>query len=84
MKYPEHKKLNISTHKSQVIGEFLDWQRTKCRRLCFFDLTYDGYRPVNNTIEEILAEYFEIDLVKLEQEKKLILEKLRNQNAKEE
>jgi len=37
-----------------------------------------GFVPINPDIEKLLAEYFNIDLGKVEQEKRAILENLRN------
>lgn len=76
MKYPEHDKMYDVKELSQAIGEFLE--------MSGYDLCeptgrdYIPYVPVNKSITEILAEWFEIDLDKLEKEKRQMLEQLRN------
>ena len=45
---------------------------------------FESLMPSPLRIEETLAEYFDIDLKKLEEEKRAMLETLRQANAKEE
>jgi len=69
-KIPEHEKLLQVAPLSQACGEFIDFIRMKgfsiesTRRGVRFDLT------------KMLAEYFEIDVKKLEAEKVAMLKKL--------
>lgn len=77
---------------SQAIGEFLEWLQTEKQydlarhhvhgELCYEDDTrvcgmHDG-QPVcvHYSIEKLLAEYFEIDLQKADDEKRTILASL--------
>ncbi len=81
--YPEHDKLRHVKDESQAIGEFLDfggyvlaeWHDPTPRELT------EGYKrqlaPTHQPISRILAEYFEIDENKIEQEKRQMLDKLR-------
>ena len=48
-------------------------------RLCLWDEALDEWRPVGLRIEEMLARYFEIDLNKVEEERRSILEHIREQ-----
>jgi hypothetical protein len=70
------------TDKSQSIGEFLEWLLgEKGMHLARYDEDhFDGefLMPVNIGIQELLAEYFEIDLNKVEQERRALLENLRS------
>ncbi len=87
LQLPEHNKLDKVRDKSQAIGEFIEWLReTKKVHLCKWN-TYeepnwdekepDGYLDyVTTPIEELLAEFFEVDLKKLEQEKQAILDEI--------
>ena len=76
--YPEHHKQSKILDKSQAIGEFLDW-------LChetdivfgIWDEHDDELNPYHISIQQILADYFDIDLNKLEAEKQSMLEKIR-------
>jgi len=86
MNYPEHEKLKEVQDQSQIIGEFLEWLRSKYELCEFKDEcsecmdcgeTVEGYYPINFNIEKILANYYEIDLDKLEQEKRKMLESLK-------
>lgn len=92
-KYPEHQKLQAVKDKSQAIGEFLEWlQNTKGFRLAQWMKVPDESAfaaegdEVDDlvqkfpSVEKLLAEYFQIDLGKLEQEKQAMLEQIRKQN----
>ena len=84
MEYPEHKKLEKARDDSHLIGEFLEWlTNEKQIRLCTYEK--EGTRHpdtgefvlLNKSIEQLLAEYFGIDLNKLEKENQQILEEQR-------
>lgn len=79
--YPECEKLAKVRDKSQAIGGFLSWLREeKEYSICFFKNKKDGweeYLPVRHSIEQLLAEYFEIDLGKAEKERQQMIEDLR-------
>ena len=75
MNYPEHEKLGDVQAESQAIGEFLDMSGYT---LCEVDdkgpYSSGSYVPVFKPINEILASYFDIDLDKIEREKRHMLE----------
>jgi hypothetical protein len=76
--YPEHEKLMLIKNESQIIGEFLEWLRGTNLFIGYADEGgLDMYYASN---EEILAEYFKIDLYKLEQEKNQMLKQLKEKN----
>ena len=79
-KYPECEKVKSVQPKSQAIGEFLDWLGEKGIHLAKWG-DDDKLWPFNKNKEELLAEYFEIDLNKVEQEKRQMLEEIRNSNV---
>ena len=93
--YPEHEKLQAVKDKSQAIGEFVEWlQGTKGFRLAKWEKVPDEsvfadegsevdelFQQFIN-IEQLLAEFFGIDLQKLEQEKRAMLEQIRKLNQK--
>ena len=81
--YPEHDKLRAISGKSQAIGEFLDWLGAEKH---WFLAEWDGIKradgderawPASYSITKLLAEFFEIDLDKIEAEKRAMLEALR-------
>ena len=91
--YPECEKMKSVRDESQTIGEFLEWLfDEKGYRLGFYH-THDGetcnkhsdcgmvenyMNPVVGfSIEYILAEYFKIDLKKVEEEKRAMLDAIR-------
>jgi hypothetical protein len=76
--YPECEKMALITDKSQVIGEFMDWLLGRYV-LCQYKHPLHGDWPVpqNVNIQKLLAEFFEIDLDKVDAEKKAMLEELR-------
>lgn len=89
--YPEHAKLQKVQEKSQAIGEFIEWLRQS--KKIVFCLHRDDlptgtivepeneyipeWMPTTIRIEETLAEYFKIDLNKLEAEKRAMLDEVR-------
>ena len=79
--YPELEKLKEVSKTSQEIGEFLNWLPEIGIYLCRYDEEDYFYRSVVD-FEKLLAEYFKIDLNKVEQEKREILEDIRNNAEK--
>lgn len=91
-KYPEHEKLDKIHEISSSIGDFLEWL-SSVKQIRFAkwikEETKDGtefetFVQQNMDIEGWLAEYFKIDRKKLEEEKQVMLAKLRKLNEKEE
>jgi len=82
MKTPNLDKVQEVSDQSHQIGEFLEWLENNDIVLAQFhrptQLPADCLMPLNKKIEEILADYFEIDLVQMEKEKCMLLEKLRD------
>lgn len=78
-KYPPTPELDrmgeVHDH-SQAIGEFLGWLGNQGIALCRFDKESESYFMDYVSIEKRLAEYFEIDLNKVEQERRTILKHL--------
>lgn len=81
MSYTELEKMKIVEEKSHIIGEFLDWLlNTKGILLCKYSGDYyhnEFPKPLTQCEDDLLAEYFSIDLKKAEQEKRAVLEGLR-------
>ena len=78
--YPEHDKLTLCKDQSQIIGEFLDWLTyEKSIHLAKWN-RYNEMVPDHTNTQELLAEFFEIDLNVLEQEKRTMLDELRKAN----
>lgn len=75
---PELDKMLAVKDKSQMIGVFLDWLQDE--KKIVFAKYYDeeSLCPSYDTIEKLLADYFEIDLNKIEQERRAILESFQN------
>ena len=80
-KYPEHEKLEKLGDYPQVIGEFLEWMSyEKQIQRAIYSNTEKGDDNLyldNTPTQDLLAEYFEIDRDKLEQEKQQMLEEMR-------
>jgi hypothetical protein len=91
--YPEHDRLRAVKIEAQAIGEFLDfggYVLAKFREAGDngkpvwhpeYDVWGDALVPVGRPIPEVLADYFEIDLTKIEAEKRAMLDALQ-QNAR--
>jgi hypothetical protein len=89
--YPECEKMLAVKSKSQPIGEFIEWLRGErgivLAKWCdkdedgedYLDSGYSRLVPVHIRIEDLLAEYFGIDLKRIEQEKRIMLSKLRDE-----
>jgi hypothetical protein len=83
-KYPEHEKLEKIKDFSQSCGEFLDWLQNE--KEVFLSVYFESgwqrdegflYRS-GSTVQDLLAEFFNIDREKLEDEKMAMLEELRS------
>ena len=73
--YPEHFKQALILDDAQVIGAFLDETTYTLAEW----VQFDGYHeqrlvPVRKSFQQVLAEYFEIDLAKIEAEKRAMLD----------
>lgn len=77
MNFPEHEKLEKVADKSQAIGEFLEDLGSRGILLAFWVDDEDRLAPVHTRKDVLLAQFFDIDLVKLEAEKRAMLESLR-------
>lgn len=72
--YPEHEKLAAVKDAAQAIGEFLEFGGYT---LCRWEPDMGDYPvPVGLPITRVLADYFDIDLSKIEQEKRAMLNEL--------
>lgn len=67
--YPEHDKLSAIKAESQAQGELLEW------------LADRGWLHLPMSIQNVLAEYHEIDLKKIETEKRAMLAMIRGEGA---
>jgi hypothetical protein len=77
---PECEKLAAIKNESQPIGEFLEWVESKGWFLCEYKSDYyEGNMPlpIKFNTSHLLAEYFNIDLKKVEAEQLALLEEIR-------
>lgn len=82
IKYPECEKMDAIRDQSQAIGEFLEWlSHDKNFSICSFynpgDHCFGEFRPITDGVEQLLAEFFCINLKKIEKEKRQMLDELR-------
>ena len=87
--YPEHEKLQLVADKSQTIAEFLDFGLKSqglylCKSIENENNFEEIFIPEKRSIEHILATYFEIDLVKLEEEKRAMLKEYKRRQYPDE
>ena len=83
-RYPECEKQRKIVKESQAIGEFLDWLQSE-RKIhlctdCKDDWGDDRLTHAGVPIYKLLAEYFDIDLNKVDEEKRQMLDELREAN----
>lgn len=84
--YPEHVKVRAVQSESRLLGRFLEWLNENEYSICEAYKNPRSFRegeyvPLVMPIETMLAKYFEIDLTKLEQEKQLMLDRIREANG---
>lgn len=77
MNYPEHEKLHNIKDQSQIIGDFLENLPNGLVLARWGGFEHDDLFLAHKRTEEVLADYFGIDLDKIEQEKRAMLEELR-------
>jgi hypothetical protein len=86
--YPECDKLLAARGKIQTLGEFLEWLGAEGIFLAEVDTRPGrwghggGHALISETTEKLLARYFEIDLDKVEAEKRAMLDAQRALNAR--
>ena len=89
VKTPELDKMLAVKMGSQKIGEFLEWLKEQgivlaritegvYEDVCGFD--QDGLAAISQDQEQLLAEYYEIDLAKCERERQALLDAVREGN----
>ncbi len=79
--YPEHQKLKAIADKSQAIHDFLEWlQDTKGGFLAVRAGRRQDAYPMRESLRTLLAEFYEIDLDKIEDEKRAMLDECRRLN----
>ncbi len=76
----EVEKMQAVHDRSQPIGEFLDWLFNKGFLISRYDSDGHELVEVHRTIEQWLADMFDIDLNKVEAEKRHLLTRIRLQN----
>jgi hypothetical protein len=81
--YPECEKLRKVQKESNAIGEFVEWLES---RGIFLASYYEesGLHASRVPLQKLLAEFFDIDMDVVECEKRVMLEKLRNNQKGEE
>jgi len=84
-KYPEIAKMKAVKDESQVIGNFIEAMSEQGLCLCKLEKLghrEDDYWPDRRSIEQLLADYFNIDLGKAENERRAILKEFQIQKPK--
>lgn len=81
--YEEHEKLKKQKEFHSHVCEFVEWLESQGYEFCKVDTSrqsltivpYLSFKP-----DKIIAEFFEIDAQKLEEEKRQMIEEMRGQN----
>jgi len=81
IKYPEHEKLKALDGKNQIIGDFIYFLDEVGLCICDKDEDRERYFPTHKTIEQIVGDYFDIDQNKIEKEKRMMLEGIRENHV---
>ncbi len=93
VKRPTLEKMQEVQKESQIIGEFLDYMSERDSVMCepnkwngvdnedWDETTHEAcYLPTKRTTEQMIALFFEIDLVEAEKERSALLEAVRKDN----
>ena len=80
-KYPEHDKLSAVCNESRAIGLFIEWLYEQGKCIEMFSEDADILVRDHTDIQKLLADFYKIDLNKLELEKRAMLEEIRSKNA---
>jgi hypothetical protein len=72
-RYPEHDKLQEVAAKSQVCAEFIEWLGYEKGIVLAKWIRGEHLVQPGDPIDKLLAEFFEIDLAKIEREKRAML-----------
>ncbi len=95
MSYPECDKMNERTDEWNAIYPFMEWLQEKKIRLAhtitkreyygedYEDEPMETMVPISQSLENLLYEYFDVDLAELERERREILDSLRNKREAE-
>ena len=78
MKNPEHQKIHAVKDQSQSIGDFMEWLEEKGIVFAHYDGGDFLAEYPFQTKEKWLAEFFDIDLDKIEEEKLAMIEELKH------
>ncbi len=82
-KTPELDKIQEYKEVSQELGCFIDWLSSDLSiPLCKWEDELQDYYPVHRSIESLLAQYYDIDLNIVEEERRAILDYLSEQNER--
>lgn len=76
MEYPEHEKMKKIADKSQTIGEFLEWINQEGYAIGEFNRMSGELDTSRKSIQDLLAEFFDIDLNKIDKEKRAMIKSL--------
>ena len=79
--YPEHEKLKALNGANQTVGDFIEWLGEQGLVIAkWSDDGGDYMWPAGKSRDELIAEFFDIDRDKLEEEKREMLNKIRESN----
>jgi len=70
-------KLSKRSEEWNHIYPFLEWLQEQGIVLARYNLIYPELQPISESIQDLLYKYFEIDPIKLEEERRELLKKLR-------
>jgi hypothetical protein len=81
-KYPEHEKLKRERHRSEIAHDFIEWLHEERGYFIahWFNETQAASIPEN--IDQLLADFIGVDLNKIEEEKRAMLDEVRLLNSK--
>jgi len=76
-------KLSKRSEEWNHIYPFLEWLQEQGIVLARYNLIYPELQPISESIQDLLYKYFEIDPIKLEEERRELLKKLREEASED-
>ena len=80
---PEAEKLVKVSEKMQEVGEFMEWLGQRGIFLYEWQAklgsTPEGFKPIEQPIERLIAEFYDIDMNKVEDERRALIDWMREQ-----
>lgn len=73
--YPEHEKMKECSSPRQAVGDFIEWLSERGYWIC--EKRHGEWFPTYRSRDQLLAAHFELDIDKIDAEKRAMLDEIR-------